>query len=241
MTEFLIPQEKYLEAGAHIGTKMKQGRMKEFIYKTREDGLNVLDLKKTDERIRATARLISKYEAETVFIVGNKDNAQKPIDEFCKLTGCKSLSGRFTPGRFTNPERDDFVEPALVLVTDPGVDRQAVREAFDLGIPVIAITDTNNSFRYIDMAIPANNKGRKALALVYWLLARQVLKERGSISTDEEFPAKLEDFESDAPAMPAPEERRSRFGDRGGSGRGGYGDRGDRGDRGGGRGGGSRY
>ncbi len=222
MVEFLIPQEKYLESGVHSGTKMKQGRMKEFIYKTRDDGLNVLDLKKTDERLRAVAHLIATYEAEKVYIVGNKDNAKKPIEEFCKLTGCKPLSGRFTPGRFTNPSRADFVEPAFVLVTDPGVDRQAVKEAFEVGVPIAAFTDTNNSFRYLDLAIPANNKGRKALAMLYWLLARQVLKERGTITTDEEYPAKLEDFESDIPATPSRDDegggeggfRPRRFGDR---------------------------
>lgn len=195
MTEFLVSQEKYLESGVHIGTKMKQGAMREFIYKSREDGLNVLDLKRTDERLRAAAHLLSKYQAEQVYIVGNKDNAQKPIIKFCELTGCKPLGGRFTPGRFTNPARDDYVEPSIVLVTDPGVDRQAVKEAFERNIPIVAFTDTNNSFKYIELAIPANNKGRKALALLFWALSRQLLKERGSIASDEEFPSLPEEFE----------------------------------------------
>lgn len=194
MVEFLVPQEKYLESGVHIGTKMKQGAMKEFIYKSREDGLNVLDLKKTDERLRAAAHLLSKYPAEQVFIVGNKDNAQKPIAKFCELTGCKPLSGRFTPGRFTNPARDDYVEPTIILVTDPGVDRQAVKEAFEHNIPIVAFTDTNNSFKYIELSIPANNKGRKALALLYWALCKQLLKERGTLK-EEEYPATQELFE----------------------------------------------
>ncbi len=195
MTEFLVPQEKYLESGVHIGTKMKQGAMKEFIYKSREDGLNVLDLKKTDERLRAAAHLLSKYPAEQVYVVGNKDNAQKPIAKFCELSGCKPLSGRFTPGRFTNPERDDYVEPTIILVTDPGVDRQAVKEAFEHNIPIIAFTDTNNSFKYIELSIPANNKGRKSLALLYWALCRQLLKERGSLTSDDGFPTSQEVFE----------------------------------------------
>lgn len=193
--EFLIPQEKYLESGVHIGTKMKQGSMRAFIYKSREDGLNVLDLKKTDERIRFAASLLAKYPAEGVYIIGNKENAFAPIKKFCELTGCRPLEGRFTPGRFTNPERNDFVEPQLIFVCDPGSDRQAVQEACELNIPVIGITDTNNSFRKVDLAIPANNKGRKALSLVYYLIAREVLKSRGSIGSDEEFPAKPEEFE----------------------------------------------
>ncbi|MBI3587568.1 30S ribosomal protein S2 [Candidatus Micrarchaeota archaeon] len=205
MAEFLIAQEKYLEAGVHIGTKMRQGSMKAFIYKTRDDGLNVLDLKRTDERVRAAAHLIAQYPAEKVYIVGSKDNAQTPIAKFCELTGCRPLSGRFTPGRFTNPRRTDFVEPTLVMVTDPGVDRQAVKEAFELNAPIIALTDTNNSFRFIDLAVPANNKGRKSLALLFFLIARQILKERGTIASDDEFPAALEDFAGeDLSVMPAP-------------------------------------
>lgn len=193
--EFLIPQEKYLESGVHIGTKMKQGRMREFIYKTRDDGLNVLDLKKTDERIRAAAHFLSKFQPEKTYVIGNKENASSPIKKFCELTGCQPLVGRFTPGRFTNPSREDFIEPTAVLVTDPGVDRQAVKEAFELNIPVVALCDTNNSFKFVELAVPTNNKGRKALALVYFLLARQLLKERGAIANDEEFPGKHEEFE----------------------------------------------
>lgn len=193
--EFLIPQEKYLESGVHIGTKMKQGRMREFIYKTRDDGLNVLDLKKTDERIRAAAHFLSKFQPEKTYVIGNKENAASPIKKFCELTGCQPLVGRFTPGRFTNPAREDFIEPTAVLVTDPGVDRQAVKEAFELNIPVVALCDTNNSFKFVELAVPTNNKGRKALALVYFLLSRQLLKERGAIASDEEFPGKAEEFE----------------------------------------------
>lgn len=191
---FLVPQEKYLEAGLHIGTKMKAGRMKEFIYKTREDGLNVLDLKKTDERIKAAAQFIAKFQPEKTFVIGNKDNAKTPIKEFCRQTGCNALIERFTPGRFTNPAREDFVEPELVFVVDPGVDKQAVKEAYEVNTPVVALCDTNNAFKNIDLGIPCNNKGKKSLALVYWILAREVLKARGAIKSDEEFTASIEEF-----------------------------------------------
>ncbi|MGB9577062.1 MAG: 30S ribosomal protein S2 [Candidatus Micrarchaeia archaeon] len=193
--EFLVPQEKYLEAGIHIGTKTKNGSMRQFIYKAREDGLHVLDLKKTDSRLRIAAQFIAKYAAEKVCVVGAKDNAQKPIQKFCELTSCQALNGRFTPGRFTNPARPDFVEPDLVVVVDPAVDKQAVSEAFEINVPVVAFCDTNNNLRKIDLCIPTNNKGRKALALLFWILAREVLKARGTIVSDEEFPAQLEDFE----------------------------------------------
>ncbi|MFH1056513.1 MAG: 30S ribosomal protein S2 [Candidatus Micrarchaeota archaeon] len=209
MVDFLVPQEKYLEAGAHIGTRNKNGGMKEFIYKVREDGLHVLDLKKLDERLKAASRLLASSDKEGVFVVSNKDNARQPVEKFCELTGFKPLLGRFTPGRFTNPSRTDFVEPKLVVVVDPGADKQAVKEAYSVNVPVIALCDTNNNPSMIDLVLPTNNKGRKAIALIFWVLSREVLKGRGEIASSEDFAAKPEDFEAvfaqvvEAPASPA--------------------------------------
>ncbi len=194
--EFLIPQEKYLEAGAHIGTRNKNGGMKDFIYKVRDDGLHVLDLKKLNERLKGAAQLLASIDKTGVFIVSNKDNASQPIEKFCALTGFNALVGRFTPGRFTNPSRNDFVEPKLVLVVDPSTDKQAVKEAYSVSVPVIALCDTNNNPSMIDLIVPTNNKGRKAIALIFWVLAREVLKARGEIASNEEFAAKQEEFEA---------------------------------------------
>lgn len=196
MVDFIVPQEKFLEAGAHIGTRTKNGSMRRFIYKAREDGLHVLDLKKTNDRIALAAEMISKYSTDQFYVVGNKENARKAIERFSELIGAKALNARFTPGRFTNPARQDFVEPRLVMVVDPAVDKQAVKEAFETNIPVIAICDTNNSLKYIDLAIPANNKGRKSLALIFWILAREVMRLQGKISSAEEYTAVIEEFEA---------------------------------------------
>jgi len=195
-TEFLVPQEKYLEAGAHIGTHNKNGGMKEFIYKVRDDGLHVLDLKKLDERLKVAASFLASFDKNGVFVVSNKDNARQPVQKFCELTGFSPLLGRFTPGRFTNPSRADFVEPKLVLVVDPSSDKQAVREAFSVNVPVIALCDTNNSPSMIDLVVPTNNKGRKAIALIFWILSREVLRARGETALSEELAAKQEDFEA---------------------------------------------
>jgi len=180
----------------HIGTKTKNGSMRQFIFKAREDGLHVLDLKKMDERLRAAAKLLSSVEASGVFVVGAKENAKKPVAKFCELTGCNPLVGRFTPGRFTNPARSDFVEPRMVFVVDPAVDRQAVNEAFEINVPIIALCDTNNNLRKIDLCVPANNKGRKSLALLLWLLAREVQKHQGKIVADEEYSVQQSEFEA---------------------------------------------
>ncbi|MFA5246828.1 MAG: 30S ribosomal protein S2 [Candidatus Micrarchaeia archaeon] len=195
MADMLLPQEKYLESGIHIGTKTKNGGMRAFIYKAREDGLHVLDLKKMDERMRLAAGMLASYDPEIVYIIGSKDNAFGPINKMCEMTGFNGLNNRFTPGRFTNPERADFVEPALIFVTDPGVDKQAVKEANVINVPVIALCDTNNSTRYVDLVIPANNKGKKAIALAFWLITREVLKLKGVISSYDEFKELPSDFE----------------------------------------------
>ncbi len=196
MVDFLVPQEKYLGAGAHIGTRTKNGTMREFIYKAREDGLHVLDLKKLDEHLRLAAALLSKYDAGKVFIVGSKENAKQAIRKICDLTGFQSIVGRFTPGRFTNPSRADFCEPELVLVVDPAVDKQAVKEAFYVNVPIIALCDTNNSSKYLDVLIPTNNKGRKAIALIFWILSRETLKNKGTVPSNEEFTTGQEEFEA---------------------------------------------
>ena len=201
MVEFLVAQEKYLEAGSHIGTRNKNGAMKQFIYKVRDDGLHVLDLKKLDDRLKGAGKLLASCDAKSIFIVSNKDNAHQAIGKFCKMTGFTPLLGRFTPGRFTNPSRTDFVEPKLVFVSDPSADKQAVKEAFAVNIPVIALCDTNNNPSMIDLILPANNKGRKSIALIFWILAREVLKNRGEISSNADFTAKPEEFEAENLAL----------------------------------------
>ena len=155
-----------------------------------------MDLKKLDERLRLAGQLLAKYPLAEVFIIGNKDNARKPIQKFCELTGATALVGRFTPGRFTNPAREDFCEPKIVIVTDPSVDRQAVREAFAIHVPVLAFCDTNNATHYVDLVIPTNNKGRKSIALMYYLLAREVMKATGAISGNEAFTTTPQEFEA---------------------------------------------
>ncbi len=195
-TDFLVPQERYLEAGVHIGTRNKNGSMREYIYKTREDGLHVLDLKKMDEKLKVAAKMLAAYPAEKTFMVGSKDNAKKAIAKFCELTGCQPLNARFTPGIFTNPSRPDFCEPEIIMVVDPGVDRQSVKEAHTINVPIVALCDTNNSTRFVDLVIPTNNKGRKAIALMFWIIAREVLKIRGTITGDEQYTATPQDFEA---------------------------------------------
>ena len=177
--ESLIPVDEYLAAGVHIGTQQKTEDMKRFVYRVRPDGLYVLDVKATDERIRIAAKFLSKFDPARILVVSARQYGQFPATMFAKVTGAKSVVGRFIPGTLTNPDYRDFVEPDVVVVTDPIGDSQAVKEAVDVGVPVIAMCDTNNMTTHIDIVIPTNNKGRKALALIYWLLAKEITKLRG--------------------------------------------------------------
>ena len=192
-----IPEETYMTSGAHIGTRQKTADIKEFIYKVRNDGLYIIDVKKTDERIKIAAKLLTKYDPGNILIVSVRQYGQKPIKKLAEYTGIQVLDGRFRPGTLTNPNAKGFLEPELIILTDPLADVQALHEAENIGIPVIGLCDTNNETKYLDLVIPTNNKGRRALALVYWLLTRAILKEQGKIKSYDDFKPTVEDFEAE--------------------------------------------
>lgn len=179
LTESLVPVEEYLAAGVHIGTQQKNDDMMRFIYRVRGDGLYILDIRETDSRIKTAAQFIAKFNPAEVLVVTSRQYGQYPAKRFAQAIGGMHKVGRFIPGTLTNPNMDGFLEPRLVVVTDPTGDAQAIKEAVQTGIPVVALCDTNNSTKYIDLVIPTNNKGRKALSMVYYLLTREVLKEHG--------------------------------------------------------------
>ena len=193
----MVSEEIYMTSGAHIGTRQKTSDIKEFIYKVRNDGLYIIDVKQTDERIKKAAKFINKFDPSDILIVSVRQYGQKPIRLLSEHTGIGVLDGRFRPGTLTNPNAKGFLEPGLLIVTDPLADLQALHEAENIGIPVIGLCDTNNETRYLDMVIPTNNKGRRALALVYWLLTRAILKERGKIKKYDDFKPTVEDFEAE--------------------------------------------
>jgi len=192
----LLPRDTLLSAGIHIGTRMKTLDMEPFIYRVRPDGLFVLDVKKTDDRIRTTAKFLSRYEPAKVAVAATRLYAHEPVKKFCQLTGATPLIGRFIPGQLSNPQYPNRVDPEVIVVSDPRADAQAVKEASKVGIPIVALCSTDNEFAGVDLVIPTNNKGRRALAVIFWLLARQVLRERGELGQDRAPPATIADFEA---------------------------------------------
>ena len=193
--ELLLPQDTLLSAGIHIGTRMKTKDMTPFIYRVRPDGLFVLDVKKTDERIRIAAKFLARMEPSKIAAVAARLYGRDPVRKFCEVTGAVPITGRFTPGLLSNPLYKNRVEPNVIIVSDPKADAQAVVEASTMGIPVIALCSTDNDFSNVDFVIPTNNKGRRALAVIYWLLARQILRERGEVPSDGDISQSIDDFE----------------------------------------------
>jgi small subunit ribosomal protein S2 len=194
--ELLLPRDTLLSAGIHIGTRMKTKDMEQFIYRVRPDGLFVLDVKKTDERIRVAAKFLARFEPSRVAAAAARLYAHEPVKKFCEVTGATPIVGRFVPGLLSNPLYPNRIEPNVLIVSDPRADAQAVKEAAAVGIPVVALCSTDNDFSGVDLVIPTNNKGRRALAVIYWLLARQILRERGELPPDKDLPLTVEDFEA---------------------------------------------
>ena len=195
--EMMASEETYMTSGAHIGTRQKTADMKEYIYKVRNDGLYIIDVNETDKKINIAAKFLTKYKPENVLVVSVRQYGQKPIRKLSEYTGIKVLDGRFRPGTLTNPSSRGFLEPELLIVTDPLADSQALHEAKNIGIPVVGLCDTNNELKFLDIVIPTNNKGRRALALVYWLLTRVIIKEQGKIKSYDDFKPTIEDFEAE--------------------------------------------
>jgi len=187
---YLVSIDEYLAAGVHIGTQQKTKDMMRFVYRVRTDGLYVLDIQSTDDRIIAASELLAKYDISRILVVSSRQYGQFPAKMFAKATGCRFALGRFIPGMLTNPKMDNYFEPEIIVVTDPAGDAQVIKEAFDINVPVIALADSNNLTKNVDLVIPTNNKGRKALSLVYWLLARELCKHNGT-----PFNYELTDFE----------------------------------------------
>jgi len=195
LSELLIPLDKYLAAGLHIGTQQKTKDMERYIYRVRADGLYVLDVKRTNERIMSVGKFLAKFDPDDILVVSTRQYGQAPVKKFGDITGAKTIPGRFIPGTLTNPNYAKFIEPKVLVVTDPRSDSQAIIEAKQIGIPVVALCDTENLLGNVDIVIPVNNKGRKAIALVYWLLARQTLRGTGALAEDEELEVLPSDFE----------------------------------------------
>ncbi|MBI4167324.1 MAG: 30S ribosomal protein S2 [Candidatus Aenigmarchaeota archaeon] len=198
--DLLIPRADYLSAGVHIGMRQRTEDMREFIFKIRSDGMSVLDIKKLDERIRIASKFLASK--NNILVVSRRGVGGKAAEKFAELVGGRAITGRFYPGTLTNPAYEGFFQPGVVLVMDPLVDAQAVTEAVDERIPVIALCDTFNETRNLDLVLPTNNKGKRAIALIFWLLTRETMKAKDLIKSDGEYASMIvEKVKTETPGL----------------------------------------
>jgi small subunit ribosomal protein S2 len=190
----LVPLEDYLKAGIHIGTKFRTKHMEKFVYKVRPDGLSVLNVEQINNRLKLAGKLLADYDPNDIIIVCRRENGWKAVKKFAEIIGVRSFIGRYPPGILTNANLEDFVEAKLILAADPIPDKNVINDASKLGIPVIALCDSNNDAKNIDLVIPCNNKGKKSLAVIFFVLAREFLKNKEIIKSDKDFTATIEDF-----------------------------------------------
>lgn len=194
--ELLVPLEQYLQSGVHIGTHTCTKHMEKFVFRVRPDGLYILDIRKTDERLRIAGKFLSRFERGKIMAVSTRQYGKQAVLKFAELVGAIPVVGRFIPGTLTNPRLECYCEPDVIILTDPRVDEQPLEEAINVGIPVVAYVSTDNKLTGIDLAIPGNNKGRKSIALLYWVLTKQILRERGEIGATDSPPVPVEQFET---------------------------------------------
>jgi len=189
-------KKKILSTGIRVGTQVKTKFMKPFITKASPEGLYIIYLDIALERIKTAAKFINRVGIDKIIICSAREYAKTPIEKFCELVGGTKMLGRFMPGTLTNPSLPYYIEPKLLLISDPQVDEQAVTEATNAGIPVIGVSNTDNITSKLDLVIPANNRGRKALATVYWLLAREILIGKGELKETDSMKYEIDDFET---------------------------------------------
>jgi len=173
---------KMLAATVHIGSDNSETTMEQYVFKKKNDGINIINLKKTWEKILLAARAIAAVENPAdVFVCASRPYTQRAVLKFARYVNCSSVAGRFTPGAFTNQIQAAFREPRLLVISDPRSDQQPITEGSYANVPVIAFCNIDSPTKFIDIAIPCNNKSPHSIGLMWWMLAREVLRLRGSI------------------------------------------------------------
>ncbi|MDD3263626.1 MAG: 30S ribosomal protein S2 [Candidatus Nanoarchaeia archaeon] len=194
MAELLISNEEFLKYGVHIGTKYKTKDMAEYIYMTKPNGLSVMNIPKINEKILLAANMLSEFSPSEILFVSRRENGWKSVTTASKILGAKYIIGRYSPGLLTNASLENYTEAKIIFAVDPWPDANIIKDAQKIGIPVIAMCDTNNLTKNVDLVIPGNNKGKKSIGLVLYLLTKLYLQKKGVVKSDSDFKHDVEEF-----------------------------------------------
>jgi small subunit ribosomal protein S2 len=192
----MLSEKALLATGIRIGTQVRTKSMEQFTTRPRPDGLHLLDYSKTLHRIDVAGKFISFVGPQNVVVYTSRDYGKVPVEKFCEVTKAIPVVGRFMPGTLTNPLFPGHLDVDLIVVADPASDTQAIVEAANMGTPVIGICDTDNITDDIDLVIPGNNRGRRSLATIFWLLTRSVLTHSSLLTGDQQLKYTIDDFET---------------------------------------------
>lgn len=200
-----LSEKALLATGIRIGTQVRTKTMEQYTTRPRPDGLHMIDYSKTLSRIDVAGKFIASTGTQSTVVYTSREHGIVAVEKFCELTGAIPLVGRFMPGTFTNPLYPGHLDAELAVVADPLSDTQAIVEAGSMGIPVIAVCDTDNVTDDVDLVIPGNNRGRKSIAAIFWLLARATLAHAGLLAQDQPMKYSIEDFETKVEEEPKAE------------------------------------
>jgi small subunit ribosomal protein S2 len=205
----LTSLEDYIKTAAYLGTKVITPGMRKYVYRRRLDGLAILNTNIVDKKLKEAIDFIIQFKPSEWTLVCKREAGWRPAKMFSELTGVRLFTKKYPAGIITNTELPTFFETKMMMVCDPWLDKNALKDAKIVRIPVVGVCDTNNNTADIDVVIIANNKSNKSLGLIFWLLAREYMKAH---KIDKKLPS-LEDFVGEKLILEEPKKKRKKKAD----------------------------